>query len=444
MSWKIERPAGCSRLVYIADSDSKLIGYQWDQLLRSNRPGFHPLGLIRSRDGAFRLVADFSCTCALSEIDDVQDRTPAKGVERLRQTVEVLQYAADCLFDERQAILDSETVRYPITQTDSKSSALLVILPCIDETAMPDKPAASLIVQIASAYGWSAQYTEAVATVYDQSGLKALNQFLTDHPDGETIPAYTESKPVEHSLSKKTRDSNLLPEEEPQKPDGKPVRFGKHSAFAVWIGLHVLLAAAAFLHRPLIAVNRSLDLIIQRSLPIPILLGLAGVIVLLLDIRLIRKMNQSIRMKSRPTQRAMFRLPLKKRPPNGKRVNRFYEGSLTERVEKREGSFRMAMLSEHLPGTPEELEGIRAFLLLDEFLIGREETEVDLWLSDATVGRKHARITRREGSFFLTDLGSKNGTCLNGRRLNRQEETLLPDRCRIQFADQAFYFQADG
>ena len=250
MSWKIEHPAGCSRLVYTADSVSELIGYQWDQILRGQMPGFHPVGLIRNRDDALCLVADFSCTLALSEVDDAQDRKPAKGVQRLRQIVEVLQFAVDCLFDEHQAILDSEAVRFPVGLNETNAGALLVILPCVIECTNTNKPAASLIVQIASAYGWSASYANAVTFVYEQSGLEALEQFLLAYPDGESTPSAANLPTSECILTELTRDSNPHSEDAPQMQVGQPVRKGKHVAFAAWIGLHAMLAAAAFLHRP--------------------------------------------------------------------------------------------------------------------------------------------------------------------------------------------------
>jgi hypothetical protein len=106
--------------------------------------------------------------------------------------------------------------------------------------------------------------------------------------------------------------------------------------------------------------------------------------------------------------------------------------------------FRMAMLAEGRPGTPEENEGTRAFILVDEFIIGRDQSNVDLCLSDPGIGRLHARIIRRAGSFFICDLGSKNGTRLDGRHLLKNIEQLLPDQCILQFAKRSFYFQADG
>jgi hypothetical protein len=105
--------------------------------------------------------------------------------------------------------------------------------------------------------------------------------------------------------------------------------------------------------------------------------------------------------------------------------------------------FRMAMLAAGKPGTPEESEGLRAYILIDEFMIGRDNRTCDLCLADPGVGRLHARITRRAGSFFITDLGSRNGTRIDGKRLLKNTENLLPDQCVIQFAEQSFYFLAD-
>jgi pSer/pThr/pTyr-binding forkhead associated (FHA) protein len=101
------------------------------------------------------------------------------------------------------------------------------------------------------------------------------------------------------------------------------------------------------------------------------------------------------------------------------------------------------MLSEGQPGTPAEHEGIRAFILVDEFIIGRDAQKSDLCLPDQAVGRMHARILRRASSFFIHDLGSGNGTELDGKKLARHEDQLLPDSCLLSFAGREFYFTAD-
>lgn len=104
---------------------------------------------------------------------------------------------------------------------------------------------------------------------------------------------------------------------------------------------------------------------------------------------------------------------------------------------------RIAQLSEGLPGTPEEEYGKKAYILTDEFLIGRDIRDVDLCLDSQAISRKHARIFLKSGNYFLEDLGSSNGTSLDGIRLNRKKEYLLPHKCRIAFADEHFYFRSE-
>jgi serine phosphatase RsbU (regulator of sigma subunit) len=52
-------------------------------------------------------------------------------------------------------------------------------------------------------------------------------------------------------------------------------------------------------------------------------------------------------------------------------------------------------------------------------LIGRD-VEVDIQLASKTVSRQHCQILSADGSYYIEDLGSRNGTYLNGRRVVRR------------------------
>lgn len=115
----------------------------------------------------------------------------------------------------------------------------------------------------------------------------------------------------------------------------------------------------------------------------------------------------------------------------------------TELLSQKQATFRLATLSEGMIGTAAETAGQRAFILTEEFVIGRDFRTVDLCLSGYAVGRRHAQIIRQGATFFIKDLGSKNGTRLNGERLDKLVEYRLPDHCQLQFADRLFYFEAE-
>ena len=59
------------------------------------------------------------------------------------------------------------------------------------------------------------------------------------------------------------------------------------------------------------------------------------------------------------------------------------------------------------------LQSMDAFALSPSTTLGRA-TENDVVLSDAWVSLHHARIERRDEEWWLADLGSQNGTRLNG------------------------------
>jgi hypothetical protein len=62
--------------------------------------------------------------------------------------------------------------------------------------------------------------------------------------------------------------------------------------------------------------------------------------------------------------------------------------------------------------------------------IGRSR-QCDIVVDDANVSRKHAEVRPRGGSWVLTDLGSTNGSVLNGRRIDHAEVLNSGDEIEI-------------
>lgn len=114
----------------------------------------------------------------------------------------------------------------------------------------------------------------------------------------------------------------------------------------------------------------------------------------------------------------------------------------TEELDLSSDQFQIAQLSQGLPGTPEEEIGHHAYILTEEFVIGRDMSKCDLWIDSPSISRQHAKISRHAGSYFLEDLGSTNGTTLDGLKLTKNREYLLPEKCRVGFAHEVYYFRS--
>lgn len=74
-------------------------------------------------------------------------------------------------------------------------------------------------------------------------------------------------------------------------------------------------------------------------------------------------------------------------------------------------------------------------------VIGKLSQRVDLVIASPGVSRIHARIERKEEGYYLADLNSKNGTFVNGVRLEGNENRRLADGDRICFGDVSYFFK---
>lgn len=77
------------------------------------------------------------------------------------------------------------------------------------------------------------------------------------------------------------------------------------------------------------------------------------------------------------------------------------------------------------------------FIYRGYFLLGRIE-KCDFVMNDFSISREHAKINVEEGKFFITDLGSTNGTWINGIRLEPHLRTPLPLDVNIAFGRYEF------
>ena len=58
-------------------------------------------------------------------------------------------------------------------------------------------------------------------------------------------------------------------------------------------------------------------------------------------------------------------------------------------------------------------------------VLGKKYDEVDVCISDPTVSRKHAKVTVKGNNIFLQDLGSTNGTYIDGIKLSPGEDIII-------------------
>ena len=87
--------------------------------------------------------------------------------------------------------------------------------------------------------------------------------------------------------------------------------------------------------------------------------------------------------------------------------------------------------------------GELATIYLQEELtvIGKMETAADAVIDLPTVSRIHAKIRKRDGEYYLTDLNSRNGTSVNGKMIKSSEEYCLQDQDEVDFAQVSYVFQ---
>ena len=82
---------------------------------------------------------------------------------------------------------------------------------------------------------------------------------------------------------------------------------------------------------------------------------------------------------------------------------------------------------------------IRININKPEFTLGKERRRVDYCIdNNSTVSRAHAKIKVRAGVCYISDLGSSNGTFVNGAKLSPNQEVALNKGDKIKLSDEEF------
>ncbi len=83
--------------------------------------------------------------------------------------------------------------------------------------------------------------------------------------------------------------------------------------------------------------------------------------------------------------------------------------------------------------TDGELRGQQWVLYSDELLVGRGG-HCDIVVPDSRVSREHIRVFREDENYFVEDLGSKNGSHLNGEKLEGKRSIREGDEIQVALA----------
>ena len=75
------------------------------------------------------------------------------------------------------------------------------------------------------------------------------------------------------------------------------------------------------------------------------------------------------------------------------------------------------------------------FLTETEQLLDRRHVWPGGTLDDVKISREHARLYEEDGNWFLEDVGSRNGTSVNGRKLGTNEPSAVVDGIRLKIGN---------
>ena len=155
--------------------------------------------------------------------------------------------------------------------------------------------------------------------------------------------------------------------------------------------------------------------------------------------------NRYINSTSERTNESIY-----ERSQNSRRISAEKESGRSRKAAKETG--KNALCGETVVLSEADLKGPASFVsrepgelaaiyLKEEIMvIGKLETACDAVIDLPTVSRIHAKVRRRDGEYYLSDLNSRNGTAVNGRMLKSEEEYQLQDEDAVDFAQARYIF----
>lgn len=84
--------------------------------------------------------------------------------------------------------------------------------------------------------------------------------------------------------------------------------------------------------------------------------------------------------------------------------------------------------------------GTTSILDEEQHLIGRTQ-ECDFIINDNLISKRHCVITNEAGKFFIEDIGSRNGTFLNGKPIKKKTALFYGDKVTIGETIMRFYLE---
>ena len=90
-------------------------------------------------------------------------------------------------------------------------------------------------------------------------------------------------------------------------------------------------------------------------------------------------------------------------------------------------------------------DGSRIPVTGQQFVIGKSAQGTDYRIEgNTTISRRHAKIIFKDGIFAISDMNSKNGTFVNGKRLEPGSSVTLSPGDTVTLSDAEFVFESDG